>query len=719
MSILGAKSRPARVVDPAEVFASGGLPAVESPRRRLTIQLVALLALAVSIAYVSWRAAVTLNLHAWWLSVPLWILEVHAVIGLVLFTANLWDVDAGPRSVPVDDFAGTVAVLIPTYDEGMEVLLPSVAAAVALQPAHTTYVLDDGRRPWVADLCRDLGAEYVTRADNAHAKAGNLNAALEWIDADVVAVLDADHVASPNLLRHTLGYFDDPRVALVQTPQDFYNVDSFEHVPSRAGRYSEQALFYRVVQAGRNRWHAAFWCGTGAVLRTEALRDAGGIATETVTEDIHTSMRMHRRGWRSVYHNEVLARGLAAADVSQYLTQRVRWGTGAMQVLRTDTPARRPGLTFMQRVSYLTTLLGWFDSWRTLGYLVLPVAVLFTGANPIAAPGLVFLAWFLPTFLVQRVALSVLSRGRAPQLKATVFELARMPANLRATLTIVSRRPRPFRVTPKGRQGDERRRFHAPALLTTLQVGSVLTAVWYLGSRFGLTPLHYGSQWSADGAACWLGLNAALLTAAVRRAASPRFASERRAAVRFAARTAAHLDGVPAVARDLSLTGAQLLCDDAIDADRPHRLTLHLGDEDLAMDVQPRTTAPALFGQTVVGVEYLPGQAEARAALALALFRHNVEREVTAEAAGAPQIPAQAPSPAVTAAAVPAVVPAPVLATVPAVLSPLAVEVPLAPVPAPSAVAATMEVALTPSAVAALDVIPVRSQRLRPWARTG
>ncbi len=140
------------------------------------------------------------------------------------------------------------------------------------------------------------------------------------IDADLIVVFDADRVATPSFLTNTLGYFDDPRVAVVQTPQDFYNLASFEHSRTAADDgLNEQSLFYRAIQAGKNRWQAAFWCGTNAVVRVAALQTIGGLATGTLIEDIHTSIRLHRAGWRSVYHNEVLARGLAAGSAAAYL----------------------------------------------------------------------------------------------------------------------------------------------------------------------------------------------------------------------------------------------------------------------------------------------------------------------------------------------------------------------------------------------------------------
>ncbi|MEO7836668.1 MAG: glycosyltransferase, partial [Acidimicrobiales bacterium] len=393
-------------------FAGAELPDPDSPRRKLLVRTVALLAIVISVGYLAWRALFTLDMGAWWLSVPLLLLELHALAGLALFTFSLWDVDSVTPVAERHETDARVAVLIPTYNETVEVLLPTIAAAMALEPEHETWVLDDGDRPEVRALADQLGARYLARTDLIHAKAGNINNALTVVEADLVAVLDADHVAAPGFLTHTLGYFDDPRIAVVQTPQDFYNLDSFEHDDNhtwadrrrRKARFNEQALFYRAIEPGKNRWDAAFWCGTGAVVRMTALREVGGVATETVTEDIHTTIRLHRKGWRSVYHNEVLARGLAASDAQQYQAQRLRWGIGAMQVLRTENPLFVSGLRLRQRIAYGATLLGWFDAWRSLGYLVLPPAVLFSGAVPIRADPLTFSLAFCATLLIQRLA---------------------------------------------------------------------------------------------------------------------------------------------------------------------------------------------------------------------------------------------------------------------------------------------------------------------------
>ena len=611
-------------------FPHAAMPAPERPLTRFGIRAVTVLAVLATSAYLLWRALDTIDLAVWWLALPLLALESYALLGLVLHSTGLWDLDAVRAPEHVEQTDLRLAVLIPTYDESTEVLLPAIAAAVAVRLPHDTWVLDDGARPEVERLAAELGARYLTRTDRSHAKAGNVNAALAQVDADVVAVLDADHVAHEDLFVRTLGHFADERVAFVQTPQDFYNLDSFEHTGSRwtptsAGyRFHEQALFYRCLQAGRNRWNASFCCGTGALFRTTALRSVGGLATETVTEDIHTSIRLHRAGWRSVYHNEVLARGLAAADATQYLEQRLRWGTGAMQVLRLENPAFVSGLRPMQRVSYVATLLGWFEAWRTLGYLLLPMVVLLTGAVPVQASLTAFLAFFVPAFLLQRCALHLLARGMAPQGVSTVFDLVRMPANLRATLRLVSSRSRGFTVTSKGRTGSERARVQLPRLHTVLVLASLVSAAWFVATSAGLTPMTYDVAWAANGAAGWLALNSVLLAVAVRRIRQERYGSERRGAVRFPVQGHALVGGVPGRLLDASLSGFRAVLPAPLDATRC-QVTVDVGSGPVHVQCLVRSQVPSPGGsagtETVVGLEAVPGQVTAQGVLARALLQ--------------------------------------------------------------------------------------------------
>jgi cellulose synthase (UDP-forming) len=599
-----------------------GLPAPETFVRRWTTRAVALLALVATIAYLIWRASSTMNPAGWYLSWPLLLLEIHACIGLALFTFSLWDVDRRPARGRFDE-RQSVAVVIPTFNEGIEILLPTIAAAVALEPVHQTWVLDDGNRPAVAELARSLGARYVARPEHSHAKAGNLNHALRLIDADFIAVLDADHVARPAFLRRTLGYFSDPRVALVQTPQDFYNVTSFEHDASEVSGapFHEQALFYRLIQPGKNRWNAAFWCGTGAVVRTAALRQVGGAATETITEDIHTTIRFHRRGWKTVYHNEVLARGLAASDAAQYQLQRNRWGTGAMQVLRTENPLFVSGLTLPQRLGYAATLLGWFDSWRTLGLLILPPLVLLTGEVPILADGATFVAAFLATYGLQQLAMYRLGRGAYRPVLSTVFELVRMTPNLSATLSLLLPRTPRFSVTPKGRTaGDDRGRMGAPAPLVAVLGLSFVAAAVYALTLLGALPITYRYGWAAAGAFIWLAVNAVLVWRAIRRVRSLRFAAERRSAVRFAVDRPGWVDGEPISVQDVSVGGVLLASSEPLLERDAHLVSFDLDSGITSLWATVRSTRRAASGELHYAMEFEPGQHTARAELMRAVF---------------------------------------------------------------------------------------------------
>jgi cellulose synthase (UDP-forming) len=596
--------------------------------RDLVTRAVATLALTATAVYLVWRAAVTIDLAAWWLSIPLYLLELHAALGLGLYTFSLWDVHAGPRARPVRDSPLRVAVLIPTWNEPPEVLAPTIAAAVALQPGHETWVLDDGDRPHIARMAGELGARYLRRTDRSHAKAGNLNHALGVVEADVVAVLDADHVARPNFLVNTLGYFDDERVALVQTPQDFYNLESFEHSRTAArDGFNEQSLFYRAILAGKNRWQAAFWCGTNALLRVSALKQVGGVATGTVTEDIHTTIRLHADGWRTVHHNEVLARGLAASGADQFLLQRHRWGMGAMQVLRTDNPLTIPGLKLSQRLAYAFTLLGWFDAWRSLGYLLVPVAVLLTGAVPIQAPLGTFAAAFGATFALQQLALWLLGRGWQRPWLAVLFDLVRLPSNLTATLSLLGRRTFRFQVTPKGRTGEHPRRAPAPPVLSAVAVVSIAAAVWFVATIAGRTPLRSGVPAAAFAAAGWLVFNLALVAAAIARIRAIRYGAERRASVRFPVSLAARLDGVSCVARDLSLTGARVSAPLPLPGE-PSTLVLEAPGRDVALRCAVRARFDHPDGSQTVAVEFQPGQWPAVGTLTHLLFNAGVGLEV-------------------------------------------------------------------------------------------
>ena len=514
-----------------------------------------------TVAYLIWRIGWTIpSGAALFIAIPFLLLELHGLVALVLFVATTWNVNPSPIRVRTSVRGArqpTVTVLIATYNERLEVLLPTVAAVLAMDGDHETWVLDDGDRLEVAEMARALGARYVARPVHDHAKAGNLNHALAMVTTELIAVFDADHVPEADFLTHTLPYFADAGIALVQTPQDFYNTESFEHLHP-GSELHEESLFYRVIQAGKHNAGAAFWCGTNAVLRVSALREVGGVATESLTEDFHTTMRLHRAGWRTAYHNQVLASGLAAGSPDAFYAQRLRWGRGAMQVLRTDNPLTSRGLTWAQRLSYAYSLSAWFDSWRTLGLALLPVAVLTTGLFPVTASPQSFLLFAGSSFVLQQATITLLGRGFARADFSLLFDMVRLPSNLAATLTLATRGPGTFAVTAKGRTGEARRKAHVPLVLSALAVVLTAAIIYAALTIAGVFTSPSSVRGTALVPLMWLTVTTGFVWTAIVRVRSARFSSERRDGHRFPVAFPATLDGLPAQLVDVSLGGAQV-----------------------------------------------------------------------------------------------------------------------------------------------------------------
>lgn len=255
----------------------------------------AALTAGVGVWYLAWRLT-TFNPDAWTFSVLLYAAEAFTFVTLAMFVFMVWEVEPPP---PVHPSTGhSVDVFVTTYDEDPELLRKTLIGCSRLRYPHTTWVLDDGQRPEVAELAQELACKYLTRTDRKEAKAGNLNNVLAHTQGEFIVTLDADHIPLPHLLDATLGYFEaDPRLAFVQLPQMFYNLDSIQHRVNLQDctLWEDQSLFFQKIQLGKNRWNAAFYCGSPAVIRRKALKKIGGFQTRTVTEDLHTSIALHRR----------------------------------------------------------------------------------------------------------------------------------------------------------------------------------------------------------------------------------------------------------------------------------------------------------------------------------------------------------------------------------------------------------------------------------------
>ena len=456
------KSKRLEVATPSALF-SDALPPPKVPYEGLGIARKALVVafLAVAIWYLTWRLG-SFNPDAIAFSAIVYAAEVFGFLTALLHLLMCWRLSVREAAQPRAGL--TVDVLVTTYNEPVDMLRRTLLAARSMDYPHQTWLLDDGDRPEMRRLAGEFGCRYISRRENTGAKAGNLNNALKFSTAELIAVFDADHAPAKDFLTETLGYFADPHVGFVQTPQDFYNLDSYQHRRSRERRlvWTEQSLFFRVIQRGKDCWNAAFFCGSCAVIRRAALDNVGGFATGTVTEDLHTSIRFHKRGYRSVYHARSLAFGLAPANVVPFLRQRMRWGLGAMQVWRRERILLSRRLGAAQKLSYLATVLTYFDGWAKAAFYVAPVVVLTTGIMPLASLNEAFLVRFLPYYLLTFWVYEEIGRGFGRTLQIEQYNMARFAAFLWATFGLFRRRVR-FSVTKKDLgPGDRSRRFVLP-----------------------------------------------------------------------------------------------------------------------------------------------------------------------------------------------------------------------------------------------------------------
>ncbi|MFW6775067.1 glycosyltransferase family 2 protein [Nocardioides sp. CPCC 205120] len=581
-------------------------------RRLLLLRAIVLVTALLGINYVTWRWLFSVHWSAWWIAVPLVVAETYSLIDSLLFGMAMWRLkERGEPPPPIPD--ATVDVFITTYNEPIDLVRGTAVAAVAIRHPHRTWILDDGNRPEMERLAEELGIGWITRSGDwagmpRHAKAGNLNNALQATDGEYLLILDADQVPSPDILDRTLGYFADPEVGLVQTPQYFVNVPEDDPLGSQA------PLFYGPIQQGKDGWNAAFFCGSNAVLRREALMQVGisryvhevgvgvtralrsarsvvadarkdlgpgdealaaaldevlydvnrarreiargealldvtyrfqnriadirrrlvaadlqlvaadleviaqldelaeasdqslatvsvesidrvtaqalsplgaieaveallravdvdrsdeampvmPMATISVTEDMATCMRIHGLGWRTVYHDEVLAHGLAPEDLESMLTQRLRWAQGTAQVMFRENPLVQKRLRWPQRLMYFATMWSYLSGFAALVYIAAPVVYLTIGVLPVQALSSDFFLRLVPFLVVNQLLFFVAAAGR-PTWRGQQYSLALFPVWIKSVTSAFGNvflgRDLDFSVTPKVRKEEDRLRW--------------------------------------------------------------------------------------------------------------------------------------------------------------------------------------------------------------------------------------------------------------------
>lgn len=424
------------------------------------------LSVTTSSRYLWWRYTETLNWDdplALALGAGLLLAETYAWLVLILgFFQTVNPLERKPIPLPKDtDLWPTVDVYIPTYNEPLSVVRPTTLAALSIDwPADklNVYILDDGKRPEFKDFAAEIGVGYLARADNNHAKAGNMNSAMRYTDGEYIAIFDCDHVPARSFLQMTMGQFlKDSKVCLVQTPHHFFSADPFErNLNNHSQIPNENMLFYGLIQDGNDMWDATFFCGSCAVLKRAALDDIGGFAFETVTEDAHTALRMQRAGYKTAYINIPQAAGLATDSLSAHIGQRIRWARGMAQIFRLDNPLMGKGLSIPQRLCYINAMLHFLSGIPRIVFLTAPLALIYFNAYIIYAPFIAIFIYVVPTLIQIKATNSRIQGKYRYSFWGEVYESVLAWYILKpTTVALFNPNKGKFNVTEKGGLNDE------------------------------------------------------------------------------------------------------------------------------------------------------------------------------------------------------------------------------------------------------------------------
>lgn len=495
-------------------------------KRRIEILFLASLTTCI---YVLWRIIFTIP-HTSILSVTLgWILlsaEIIGLIDMIPFYMIIWGFQRHKLPLVRHDFNWpTVDIFIATYNESSELLLKTVWACKGLdypdKEKVNIFLCDDGHRDEIKELAKELGVQYLNRNGNKGAKAGNLNNAMMRTSGQLVVTFDADMIPNSKFLMKTVPYMQDIDVGFVQTPQAFYNEDILRYDLFLSNVMpDEQDFFNRVIQEGRASFNASIYSGSNTLFRRHAIQSIGGFVEGTITEDFATGMMIQAKGWKSKYHNEVLAVGLSPETMEDLIQQRVRWGRGVVQTFKRYNPLTMKGLALSQRILYLNSLTYWFSGLFRYVYFGAPLVyglfgvVIFNG-SPIS-----ILSIWLPNFLAARIVFNTIVGGYSTTFWRNAFDTVIFPHISTAVMKelFFGKSNLKFKVTPKDKVKSNKAVYKGHLIFVQL-IFSLLSVLALLNlGRFEWSHFlhHNHSRIINDGVNMfWVAYNLALLLVSV------------------------------------------------------------------------------------------------------------------------------------------------------------------------------------------------------------
>jgi cellulose synthase (UDP-forming) len=405
--------------------------------------------------------AAMLRLADWWfrpvhvgqpalyvvLSLAFWYAVSRIALGWVNYAAVA---KPAPRAAP--DGLRVAIFTTSARGEPLAMFERTLAACRRVRYPHTTYLLDDTRDPRFRELAERHGAVWLELLDVPGAKAGKINRALELTDESFILVLDPDHVPFPEFFDRVLGHFDDERVGFVQVPQAYYN----QHRSFTAAAAAEQTYaFYGPGQMGLHGHGACVAIGANCTFRRAALASIGGHGIG-LAEDLVTAIRLHAKGWRSVYVPTIVSRGLVPEDLGSFYRQQLKWARGVYEVAFTELSRLAGRLTWRQRLSYLTIGTYYLFGVTTPFFLIIPYLFLWTGVQPATMSFAEFLTVSAPVAIVGAIIYAVMQRWlcdpateRGLHWRGMMLKIACWPVFLAGTVLAILHTEIPYIPTAK------------------------------------------------------------------------------------------------------------------------------------------------------------------------------------------------------------------------------------------------------------------------------
>ncbi|MBF2058483.1 MAG: glycosyltransferase [Cyanobacterium sp. T60_A2020_053] len=365
--------------------------------------------------------------------------------------------DKMQQTVIIGQYQPSVDILIPTYNEPAEIIKKTIIACQNIDYDNKIiYLLDDGDRHDIAKLACQLDCEYITRSDNLHAKAGNLNHALELTNGELIAVFDADFMPQRPFLSRTVGFFQKAKIALIQTYQSFYTPDPVARNLGLENDFPPDVeIFSRHYQVIRDSWGSALCYGSSFVVRRQYLMEVGGFCQNSLSEDYHTGVKLAAQGYEVIYLNESLSAGLTAENIFGHIRQRQRWARGTMQSLFIpENPLTIKGLSFGQRLTHFEGIMQWFTSPLRILIFFLPLAYT-AGIIPIKASVSEIIYFVLPYYFLQVGTFAWLNfKSRSAMISEIYNIITTFPVAWEIVQTLITPFSSIFKVTPKGTKSD-------------------------------------------------------------------------------------------------------------------------------------------------------------------------------------------------------------------------------------------------------------------------